>query len=183
MVWNHFITVTSLTLWKSSPLIFSMHFFFLCSEVYFLPPLCLVPEKLVGNATKWVENFESLIFASILCFFIWFEFLLSSTSLSPYLYKVVVFGCWEKWEEREMKWLTLALLCCFLGGWVLRAVRFKFLILHFLSKQTVLSLTGFWILSFNWGARLFLVKMFSGKYKFQLYRVILLKVKIYFSQA
>ena len=68
-------------------------------------------------------------------------------TLSPYLYKVVVFGCWEKWgEEREMKQLNLALLCCFLGGWVLRAVRFKFLVLQFLSKQTVLSRTGFWIL-------------------------------------
>ena len=44
--------------------------FFVRTFMFFLPPLCLVPEKLVGNATKWVENFESLIIAFILCFFL-----------------------------------------------------------------------------------------------------------------
>ena len=44
--------------------------FFVVKFMFFLPPVCLVPEKVVGNATKWVENFEFLIIAFILCFFL-----------------------------------------------------------------------------------------------------------------
>ena len=85
--------------------------FFVLKFMFFLPPVCLVPEKVLGNATKWVENFESLIIAFILCFFfISFEFLLSSTSLSLLIYIRLLCLVAEKSEEKRGKW----------SNWILR---------------------------------------------------------------